>query len=178
MITRREALVGAAAASLAAPAIASAAPGDVVPLTSLMRLEQALQFAYAEAANDADAKVRAIARELGAHEGEHVAALATDLEAMGARRPRPPASIEDVEALLRPLGIERGDDGLEYLLAIEEAVISAYVLALGRLRDMRLLQTASSILGSQAQHAVVLRAALRRDPIPAAFEAGSTQRVP
>jgi hypothetical protein len=97
---------------------------------------------------------------------------------VGAPKPRPAGSMDDVEERFGRLGVRRGDDPLAFLLALEEAVIAAWVVAHGGLRDMRLLQTATSILGCQGQHAVVLRAALGRTPVPGAFESGRADGVP
>ena len=49
---------------------------------------------------------------------------------------------------------------LRYALALEEEAVAAYADALTSLRDPDLLQPLGSIMGSEGQHLVVLRAEL------------------
>ncbi|HVL95352.1 MAG TPA: ferritin-like domain-containing protein [Solirubrobacteraceae bacterium] len=172
-LTRRAALAAALAAAVARPGpAAAAAKGDAAVLTDLLRIEHAAAFAYGAAVSSGSARARAVARAFAAQEAEHVAALETALEALGAPKPPPPASAEQVDALARELEIapvlgelRSGRDVLTFLLALEDALVARWAGAHRRLQDGRLLQTATSILACQAQHAVVLREALGRDPL-------------
>lgn len=180
-LTRRSLLAGAAvapAALAAAPALATTLQGDAATLTALLRLEQAAELTYRAAARSQSADVRAIAESFAPHEAAHVAAIATSLEALGAPKLPPPRRIPAVDALARDLGIspvlsevQGPQQTLRFVLALERHLVAEWTAAHRRLADARLLQTATTILGCQAQHLVVLRQALELDPLPDAFEA-------
>jgi hypothetical protein len=81
-----------------------------------------------------------------------------------------------VDAVARSLGIapvlsdlRTAEEILAFMLAFEEAVMAAWITSHRKLADARLLQLAAGILACQAQHAVLLRRALGREPLPGPF---------
>ena len=130
MITRRT-LIAAGAAGMATRALpAHAAPrGDAAVLSRLLGLEQELHAAYDAAGH-----------RFAAHSAEQTARLERAVLEIGGAPPAPAA---------RP----PGDD----LAALEEAVLGAWVAAIGRLADARWVQLGATIAASHAQHLVVLR---------------------
>jgi hypothetical protein len=179
-LTRRAALGGAGATLLAAAVPASAAVDDASILGDLAPIEQALAFTYGAAVNSGSARVRDIATRFAPHEAGHVIAVNQALEAMGAAKAPIPRSAEEVDRVAARLGVDPGfselrsaDEILGFALSMEEALAERWIAAHRKLADQRLLQMATGILGCQAQHLVVLRRALGRDPLPAAFEAAS-----
>jgi hypothetical protein len=180
VITRRALLAGAAAGAAVHALPASAAvQGDAAVLGRLQPIEQALAFTYGAALNSGSARVREIAGRFGPHEAEHVAELDRTLEALGARKPAPPASAADVDRVARALGISPGlsqlrtpEEILGFVMALEQQLVQAWVGAHRKLADARWVQLGASILGCQAQHLVVLRGELGRDALPIAVEPG------
>lgn len=167
VLTRRRALVAVASAPLllvAAPVLAADSSADAAVVTELLSAELLLQKSY-EACSSGPRRVSRIARRFWAHEVQHTAALAQALEALGAPGVPPPRDL--------PVLSRRSPRGrLRYLLALEETTLATMHAALGELSDDKLLQTTATILGCQAQHLVVLREALGRQPLPAALDAG------
>lgn len=166
-LTRRRALAAAVAAPLilrAAPAVGADNSADAALVTELLRAELLLQRSYEACTSGPRAPAR-IARRFKRHEDQHVAALAQALEALGAPGVPPPRRL--------PVRARRSGRGrLRYLLALEESTLRLMHDAVGRLSDDKLLQTTATILGCQAQHLVVLRRALGREPLRGALEAG------
>ena len=154
---RRELLAATAAAVLAGPAAATAAPrrdGDV--LEDLVALEDAAALAY-------EAAPVAIGLDLAAHETDHAAALRTDLEALTRPIPGRPEDVAELDGEARRL--VAADDRLDAAIALEAALIAAYRGALLELEEPGLLETVGSILASHAQHRAVLLRAAGRDPL-------------
>jgi hypothetical protein len=72
------------------------------------------------------------------------------------------------------LGSPTGPRGvLELLHKVEQAEIAAYLAAIPNLSSGRLRAIAAAILADQAQHVVVLRAALGETPVPSPFVTGT-----
>jgi len=86
---------------------------------------------------------------------EHARGLGIALRNRGGREPRPPARV--------------GRASPAHALELELQALAAYHRAVGELGDASLLPTLASIMANHGQHAVVLRQALRRDPLPSAF---------
>lgn len=178
--TRRELLRrggGAAALGLlgaAAPAMAQAgARTDAELLASIVGIEQASALTYDRATERlaADEPVaRALAR-FADQEREHARAMVPALQAAGGDVPPPPTEAAAVPGLPRALKSGRRPT-LAFCATLEDAAISAYYEAQGELRDPELLRRTASIMSCQAQHQVVLRQALGRDPTPDAFVTG------
>jgi hypothetical protein len=135
-------------------------------LTRVLRAEQAGQAAYAAALRFPSAEIRAVAKRFKAHEDRHVAALATSLDALGARRPPPLRRLAQP-----PPGDARGQ--LMLLLGIEERLLREWIGAHRGLENVSLIRMATQVLACQAQHVVVLREALGRDPLPSALDDGA-----
>jgi hypothetical protein len=179
-LTRRQALAAAAVPVLAGVADADAAvTGPAAVLQPVERAELLGQAAYRAAARSPAPRVRQIAGHFRIHEDRHVAALATSLDALGVV---PAPRLIGTGALRRAARAARiappapgatGPEQLEFLLAVEERMLGAWLAAHRGLRDANLLQAATEVLACQAQHLVVLRDALGRNPLPAAFERGS-----
>jgi hypothetical protein len=163
------------ASATAAPA--ATVRGDAATLTDALRLEHAAEFTYRAATRSDSAEVSAIAMRFAPQETAHVSAIATAMEALGARKLPPPRSPAAVDAIARDFGISpvlselrTPQETLGFMLAFEQELVAAWTATHRRLADASLLQTATSILGCQAQHLVVLRQALGRDPLPNALE--------
>jgi hypothetical protein len=151
-LRRRELLTGAAtlaALGRAAPAAAKTSP-DAEPLAELVGIEQEASLVY----GTLDAR-RVPAREFRAQSREHAQGLGTALRNRGGRPPAPKARV--------------GRATPQQALALEERALAAYARAIGQVRDETLLPTLAAAMANHGQHAVVLRQALGRDPIPAAF---------
>ena len=72
-----------------------------------------------------------------------------------------------------PLGAPHGSaEVLGVLHTVEQALITAYLDAIPRLRPGTVKQQVASILANDAQHVAVVRAALGRPAIPSAFVTG------
>ncbi len=150
--SRREVLLGAAAASLAlAPAARAAGPSDAEQLERLLGLELRLAAAY-EGALARDAIDPALGRRLLDHEREHIRGLE---QALGAGRPRATAPAPK-------LGLDF--DGRRAFarsaLELEAEAVEAYQEVLATFRNDRLRQPLGSIMACGAQHVVALRQAL------------------
>jgi rubrerythrin len=153
--SRRQLLLGAAAASLAVAGPAAAAePSDAEQLERLLGLERRLQAAY-QAALARDAIDPELGKLLLGHEREHVRGLE---QALGSRRPRataPPPKV-DSDFADRPAFARSA-------LALERETVAAYQEALAVFRNDRLLQPLGSIMACGAQHEVALRQVLGED---------------
>ncbi len=171
--------MGAAVAAL--PALGAAAPAraqtgartDAELLSSIVSIEQASALAYDSAAERLAAE-RPLAQALAAfagHEREHARTLVPALEAAGGSAPAAPAGAAAVSGLERALARGRRAT-LGFALILEDAAVAAYYESQGKLRDRELLSRTAAIMGCQAQHQVVLRQALGRDPTPDAFVTG------
>jgi hypothetical protein len=152
--SRRQVLLGAAAASLALAPPAAAQSPDAEQLQRLLGLERRLEAAYA-AALARDAIDPGLGERLLEHEREHVRGLE---QALGRARPRataPPPKLEidftDRKAFARSA------------LELEAETVDAYQDVLTTFRNDRLLQPLGSIMACGAQHEVALRQVLGED---------------
>lgn len=168
--TRRDsiALSSAAIAAGAFPALMKAQKAlaqpeddDAAVLEAAIGLEQTAAVAY-DTAISRGLVAREIMRTAELFRDqvrEHADELIAALEELGHTPRRPPA---------------RADvDGVGGLIALETTAVAAYYDAQRTLLDVRLLQTAASIMGNHAQHLVVLRQAIGENPSPDAFVTGS-----
>jgi hypothetical protein len=151
-ISRRQLVLGAAAGAALGPAAAAraAAPSDVDTLTALVGLEQELSLVYGTLDSS-----RVPARQFRAQTREHVRGFSIALRNRGGRPPAPKARV--------------GRATVQQALALEERALSAYAGAAAGFHDGRLLPALGAAMANHGQHVVVLRQALRRDPLPAAF---------
>jgi rubrerythrin len=172
--SRRELLlVGGAAlgATAAAPLLRA---GDAFAQASgddaeLVRSAIALELVAVEAYQRATADLGGIARLFRNQERAHAQALTAALRQMGGGAP-PRA---DVGGRLDDLSRAQGKRAVaEALIRIENTAVAAYVDAHSKLKDARLMEVVSSILGNQAQHLVTLRDVAGQQKVPTAFETG------
>jgi hypothetical protein len=160
--SRRELLLAAAPSRLV---------GDAAVLAGPFEAERTAEAAYRAATTSGDRRVRALARRFADHERQHVQALSTAFQALGAPVPPVPDGPDGLDAAARDLGLPafsglRGaGDLLEFLVGMEEALVGRWVRAHRDLGDHNLVQTATQVLGCQAQHLVALRDALGRPPL-------------
>jgi hypothetical protein len=151
---RRELLLGAAAL-LAAPATASAAPTEGAILLHLIRREQQAKLAYAAAMDTLGGGGPVELMRIRSHESDHADALATELAAVGLGRPlRPELSGAAAELAGAP---DRGV--LDAAIKLEDELVEAYSQALAGLPDAKVAMTAATILASHSQHRLILRLA-------------------
>lgn len=153
--SRRQVLLGAAAASLALarPAVA-ADPSDADQLERLLGLERRLAAAY-EGALARDAIDPALGKLLLGHEVEHIRGLE---QALGRARPRataPPPKVGIDFASRRAFA--------RSALELERATVDTYQDVLTSFHNDRLLQPLGSIMACGAQHEVALRQVLGED---------------
>ena len=157
--SRRELLGGvlaAAATSALVPASAAAAgpaaAGDDKQLVTLLGAERILRRTYRQVLASGVLGV-VIAAEVNGflgQEQQHINALERELRLRG--NPVPP------EAGLEPgVQVESQADVLQELVKAEEEAERAYLSALSKLVDPALVRLATEILGSEAQHAALLR---------------------
>lgn len=151
------------------------AEGDEAILEGAIGLEQTAVLAYGTAVESGllKGRARAAAKAFRADEQEHLDALSSALRGLGARVPTGPVSAKDVEGLS---ALKSQRDVLEFAVELETMGVAAYYDAHRKLKDARLLQTGASIMANEGQHLVVLRQALKRDPVPNAFETGKASR--
>ena len=152
-LSRRRALAGAAALLLtrAAPAAAQE-PDSAGALLELLAREQAAALAY-----------RTVGMErLAAQEGEHVRALAPQLESLGLPVPFP--ARPGLDGAARRLAAAAGPSArARAAISLETELVRAYRAALDRLDDPSIIRTAATIMAGHGQHLVVLQA----DPLDA-----------
>ena len=173
LVTRRGLIVAgtAAAASAAVPALlhssaAHAQGGDDVSfLMKAIELEQLAAEAYQRAAPE----LGGIARLFRTQERAHANALTVVLRQMGGV----PAPAANVDARLAALSRARSKPAVAtFLIGLENGVVRTYVDAHRTIRDARLMQLVTSILGNQGQHLVALRDVVGTQKVPTAFETG------
>jgi Ferritin-like domain len=151
---RRRELLLAAAATLAAPATASAEPPtEGAVLLDLMRREQSAKLAYGAALKRLGSQAPQELVTIRQHESDHADALATQLAAVGLGRPlRPPltgtahrlAEASDRRAVL------------DLAVKLEDELVDAYRRSLVLLPDAKIAMTAATILASHAQHRFIV----------------------
>ncbi len=141
---RRGLLLAGAAAALWRPATARAAVDEGTLLVGLWRREMAAALAYELAGMTT----------LHQQEADHASALATELAAVGLSTPLEPKTAEDLDigAQLLAASGSRTD-----AIALERSLLEAYRAALPALGDAKIAMTVATILGSHAQHLLILR---------------------
>ncbi|MBA3748299.1 MAG: ferritin-like domain-containing protein [Solirubrobacterales bacterium] len=180
LLRRGLGLGGAVIAASSIPLFASvrnafaATGGDAEILSSAIHLEQVAVLAYG-AAIDSGRLTPSFAKVLTRfrdHEQEHADALTTALTDLGGTPPKN-ATAADVETVVKGLAGARSQrDIVNLAIVLEMATVAAYHDAHRKLVDAKLLQAGASIMATQAQHLVVLRQAVRSNPVPHAFEVG------
>jgi len=151
---------------------ASSEDGEI--LGSAIHLEQVAVLAYGAAIDSGllSAGFEKVARRFRDHEQEHADALTTALTDLGGTPPAK-ATAKDIDAVVKGLGDVKSQKGVaNFAIELEMAAVAAYYDAHRKLVDAKLLQAGVSIMANEAQHLVVLRQAVKRDPVPNAFETG------
>jgi rubrerythrin len=180
--TRRQALAAAGAASLTGGAVVLTGGARAADdpererakraLRAAIQAEQATAVAFEAIANSdliGEENVETM-RVLLDHARAHSAALEELYEAQtGEDRPLPPTrtKIPGLDAL----GGHR--QALELALRLEEEAIARYLDAIRLYRNTAMLRLIAGAMGTDAQHLVLLRELLGRDPVPAPFERGA-----
>ncbi len=159
-------LLGGAAALGSAPLLGGdgveKAPSDVALLNIALELEHTAIFAYGLAGRSgllSKAALEVGGLFKGSHEG-HRDTLVKAVRGLGGFpiAPRPSYDFSAFELKTEP-------DVLRLALFLEMKAAHTYQKALARFRRKALLNAAGSILGDEASHAAVLRAALGRGPV-------------
>ena len=179
LVQRGIALGGAAVAASAIPFFLrvrksfAQANDDSAVLEAAVGLEQQAVFAYTTAAESGRlGKSARVARLFAEQEREHAEGLTRALRDRGGSPPAKPDGVKDVPGLAEATA---GDalDITNFAVELETMAVAAYYDAHGRLSAPELLSTAASIMANEAQHLVVLRQALGKDPSPNAFVTGA-----
>ena len=181
--TRRDALRNAGGVALAASAAPlllgvrtafAATTGDEDTMLAAVRLEQGLVVAYRRLAGSSalGPAAVALARRFGDQEQAHLDAVTKQLQRLGGVVPAQPAPdmVKAGRAAVTDLHTQQAL--LAFAGALETNAIAAYYEAQQSLRRAVLLQTTAAIMANEGQHLALLREALRRPPVPNAFEIG------
>lgn len=149
------------------------ADGDADVIERAVGLEQSAAFAYTAAANSGKlGAATRVARHFAVQEQEHADALTRALEGLGRSAPAKPTRPRDVAGLGAAIA-GGAHDILTFAVEVETMSLKAYYEAHGKLRDASLIATSATIMADEAQHLVVLRQALGRNPSPDAFVTGA-----
>ncbi len=180
LVRRGLAFGGAAVAASSIPLLLSvrnafAAPsGDAEILTGAIHLEQVAVLAYGAVIDSKllTSDFTKMATRFRDQEQQHADMLTTALTDLGGSPP-PDATEKDIDDVVKGLGDARSQaDIASFAIELELAAIAAYYEAHRKLIDAKLLQAGASIMANEAQHLVVLRQAVKQDPVPHAFEIG------
>jgi Ferritin-like domain len=164
-LSRRHALLAAAAGALALPAGARAArPGEGAVLLDLIGREQAAAAAYAQAIAALGASAPPELVTVCGQESQHADALGTELVAVGLARPQP-AAPQGAAAQLA--AATDAGAALTAAAALERELIAAYQAALPLLPDAKVATSVATILASHAQHGLIVERRAGRDPLAA-----------
>ncbi len=146
--------------------------GDI--LMSAIKLERIAVLAYGVAI---DSKLLTpsfakVAKRFRDHEQAHADVLTTALTDLGGTPP-PDPEVKDIDGVVKGIGdVKSQADVANFAIELEMAAVAAYYDAHSKLVDAKLLQAGASIMANEAQHLVVLRQAVKQDPVPNAFETG------
>jgi hypothetical protein len=163
MSLRRRELLKAGCGAAALPLLAGAgtaaakASEDADLLAKLLSVEQEASLVYGTLADTPGVPARRFRQQTR----EHISGLEKALRNRGGRRLAPTARV--------------GRATPKQALALEERAIEAYGRVVGDFGDETLLPALAAAMANHGQHAVVLRLALKRDPLPAAFPAGGVR---
>jgi rubrerythrin len=150
--------------------------GDTAILGRAIGLEQVAVLAYDTAIDGGllSPALLTVARTFRGHEQAHADTLTTALTDLGGAPPPAPHGIADVDKVVKGLAdVKSRADVVNFLIELETATVAAYFDAQAKLVEPKLMQTGASIMASEGQHLVVLRRAVGKDPVPAAFESGA-----
>lgn len=183
LLRRGFALGGAALAASSIPLLLAArdasaqATGDAAILQKLITLEQVGVVAWDAAIGGGLLSAGALrtARRFRAHEQQHAETLTTALTDLGGTPPAPPKGLADVDKVVKGLAdVKTQADVVTFMIELELATVAAYHDAHAKLIETRLLQSCATIMANEGQHLVVLRTIVGAEPVPNAFETGTT----
>jgi hypothetical protein len=140
------------------------AEDDESIISAAVALEATLAAAYQRSQN----QLGGIARLFRNQERQHAAALTAALRRLGGT----PGGGADESALGGLAAAAGRRNRALFAVELENNAVRAYIDAHRKLRDARLMQLASTILGNEGQHLTVLRQIGGRPPVPSAFERG------
>jgi hypothetical protein len=174
--TRRQLLVAAGAAPLAAAVPARAADPDreraIRAVRSAVAGEQTTAVAFEAIANSdvlGDDHVETM-RVLLEHAKAHVAALEKLFEAQTGDDP----PLAPTRTTIDGLDDLRGErDALRLALKLQQQAIGAHLDAIRLYRNPAMLRLIAGSMGTDAQHLVLLRTLVGARPVPAPFERGA-----
>ncbi len=144
--------------------LAATAASDIQILTFALGLEN-LEAAFYKAALGVNVglqgQAKTLATEFGAHEAEHVKALAQLVQQLGGK---PPA------AAAAKFPVKDQKSFLKLAVTLEEVGVSAYNGAAVAIRSPDILSAAGAIVQVEARHVGALRELAGMNPAPVAFD--------
>jgi hypothetical protein len=182
--TRREALAGAGALSLAASAAATgwdaagalgAGAGERSGLAAAIDAEQTAAAAYGFAVEGGllAGPLAGAATKFRARSAADAAAFAAELRRLGGERPRPPRA-PDIDGIA---AVRSAEDFVALAIGLENAAVRRCLALVQGTGPPRRLRRAVRIMADHGRRLVVLRQALGGDPaewVPDAFETGTS----
>lgn len=159
-------LAGCSSAGYSQTASADSVSNDVSILSSALGAEREAIAAYQVGAESGllSSEVLTVAVQFQGHHKDHADLLASTIEDLGGQLPAVPDSYDfPVESL------KSEADVLRFAAELEKGAVSAYLGAVPLFDNRDLSHAAASILGDEAMHWAVLRAALGLDPVPVSF---------
>lgn len=146
---------------------------DATLLDRAITLERVSILAYDKVIAAGLLADKQLAPLLRAQERRHEAALTKALTDLGGTPPPGPVGPADVDKVVKGLDAVRTQaQALDFLIALETAVVASYYDAQAKFIEARLLQSGASIMANEGQHLVLLRQAAGRPPVPNALETG------
>ena len=149
--------------------LAMAANTDLDMVTMQAGLENLAVKAYQAAAglNLLDKPVLDIALKFADQHSQHQKAFEAEVRRLGGT----PTPI----VITKYPDLKTQADILNFAQTLELAAAGTYYIAIGKLQDPTLVKITASIMPLEIEHATILAAALKQDPIPASFVVGKTQ---
>ena len=151
--TRRQLLTGTRAAS------------DETVLGAALAVEQLVVFCYEYVLAHAALAPRtsSVARQFLGQERAHVRSLTTWVRERGGTPPAPPPDVTSAQRTLdardfgqRLLDVHTDHDGIDFLFGLEGLAEGAYYVAVSKLQDRALVQSAAQTMATEGQHAAIL----------------------
>jgi rubrerythrin len=141
------------------------ATADVAVLNLALDVENLAVAAYSAGVKLLTGEALKLGQAFLMQETEHVNALSEAIKLLGGT-PNPPKPSYDLGKLATQ------KDFLRLAVRIESSAIAAYIDAIPKFTMPVLRATAAAIVTNEAEHLAVLRGALNRPPVPAAFVTG------
>jgi rubrerythrin len=183
-LRRRELLLRAAAgagaltaatASHTPSALAATSNPEVATIESFVKLELTSAVVYETLVGlHLDAATLGLLSLLAEQEREHAAVLLNAAEYLGGAPQQAPSPALVKRASPALARAHSRHDALAIALEVERIQLRAYYSGQQQLSDTKLLQQTATIMCSEGQQIVAVRSQLGTEPIPAAFELGTT----